>query len=88
MTFHVEGITAAERDAIATELAEKGGSRIAFACIPAGIIVIERIDQGTDERAASSNEAMVRARIGSKAMSIDDRPMAELEEECQNARNQ
>ena len=88
MAFHVEGMTAEERDAISVQLAEAGAFRIAYACVPAGIIVIEPIEGRPAGQAPVDHAALVRARIGTKVMTVDHRSMAELENDCLNVRNQ
>ncbi|MCC6541371.1 MAG: hypothetical protein IT225_04045 [Flavobacteriales bacterium] len=41
ITLHLAGLTSEVRDAMARELAINGEAHIAFACVPAGVIVIE-----------------------------------------------
>ena len=41
LTLQLEGLTSDHRDAMARDLATSGEARIAFACVPAGIIVLE-----------------------------------------------
>lgn len=82
VVYHIEGITAEERDAIAQELAGTGEGRVAFACIPAGILVIEH-EAAHQEQAAST----VRRNIGTKPATLDARGQVDLEAACMNERN-
>lgn len=87
LAFHVEGMTVEERDAIARELNDEGAYRIAFACVPAGILVIERADGPEGGPAPASGNGILRDHIGNGRAQVDLRTMEELENECLNARS-
>ena len=82
VAYHIEGITEQERDAIALDLAANTELHIAFACVPAGILVIE--GSTTDQGRAST---AVQQHVGSKTTTIDTRTQQDLETACENIRN-
>ncbi len=43
LTLEVSGLTCAMRDGLAADLRAEGSYRIAFACVPAGIMILEPI---------------------------------------------
>lgn len=85
--FRIQGITAEERDAIATELAISGQYRISFACVPAGILVIEPVDAAPAALSATHATNAIQARVGNKHVEPDPRSLGELESACANTRN-
>ena len=82
VAYHIEGITEQERDAIALDLSATTELHIAFACVPAGILVIE--GSTTDQGRANTT---IRQHIGSKTSTIDTRSQEDLEAACENIRN-
>jgi hypothetical protein len=89
VALRVEGLTSEERDQLSTDLRQRGDLRISFACVPAGILILEPI---SPDRSADSVRAMAAAalihrlpvqRRSEVALSLD-----EAEELCSAARNQ
>ncbi len=88
ITLHIDGLSTEERDALNQQLVSRGDARIAFACVPAGIIVLESING-----ARSADSLRLRAlpglltsvapqRIQEQAVSL-----TEAEQLCENVRN-
>ena len=88
LAYHIDGFTSGERDAIATDLSRSGEFRIAYACVPAGILVIARADDAIIGHDRSRVEAALDPWIGERAVARDPRDQAELEAACLNVRNQ
>lgn len=86
--LHINGLTSAERDALAHDLAADGSVRVSFACVPAGILVLEpsaRTVSTTERHDAALRTVRQRipaARISEQAMSLTD-----AEALCADARN-
>lgn len=81
----IDGFTADQRDAIARDLKQDGRFRIAFACAPAGILILEPTST-TSAWDASAAEGLVRTRISATTIrnSVLDRRTAEAR--CAEAR--
>ena len=83
----VTGLTSDTRDAIARDLARDNEVRLAYACVPAGILVFEPVHGGDRERtklsAVPALEQLVRRQDLDE--SVIDRTRAE--ELCSQARN-
>lgn len=83
----VTGLTSDTRDAIARDLKRDNEVRLAYACVPAGILVFESVHGGDREqtklRAATALEQLVRRQ------DLDERAMdrTRAEELCSQARN-
>ena len=88
MTLHIDGLTSNERDAIAIELSAGGEFRISYACVPAGILVIERIGTSMQEIDRSHAEAVVRGHIAAREMTTLSASQTDLEAECMTTRDQ
>lgn len=86
--YRVEGLTSDDRDRIARQFAIEGDFRIVFACMPAGIVVIEAVREDKGEAAFLAATTRLRAGVPGRSPVPDDRSMAELEEACSDARNQ
>lgn len=87
ITMHVTDLTSADRDALARDLAISGGSRIAFACVPAGILVLEG-HSGLDR---SQLEQLGRRMLNDRSLTIQraeqQGTIAQAEEACAQARS-
>ncbi len=46
VAFRITDLTNEERDALARALVQRGDARLAFACVPAGILIIEATEAG------------------------------------------
>ncbi len=82
VAYSIAGITEQERDAIAQELASTGEGRVAYACVPAGILVLEL---AADQRDRA--ETTLRRHIGARTSLVDVRSQEDLEAACMNERN-
>lgn len=88
LAFHIEGLTAEERDAFANDLARDGEFRIAYACVPAGILVLEGATTVIQESDRTRAVGALQHFIGSRSATTETRSRDELEEACMNVRNQ
>jgi hypothetical protein len=85
IVLEIDALTPEQRDAVARQLKQDGRYRIAFACAPAGILILEpaSITSAWDAAAA---KGLVRTRISTNAIrsSMLDRRSAEAR--CAEAR--
>ena len=88
ITLHIDGLSTEARDGLNQQLISRGDARIAFACVPAGIIVLQATDASR-----SADSLRLRAlpglltsvaphRIQEQAVSL-----TEAEQMCDNVRN-
>ncbi|MBK8339693.1 MAG: hypothetical protein IPK99_06710 [Flavobacteriales bacterium] len=86
--FRITGLTSATRDALAQDLALDGGFRIAFACVPAGILVVE----STSGPMRQADTDRLLPMLQNRSNQADVIPLAlnaaDWEAECETARNQ
>lgn len=88
ITLRIDGLSTDERDALNQQLTQRGEARIAFACVPAGIIVLQATDAGR-----STDSLRLRALPGLLTSvapgRIHEEPstLVEAEQLCENARN-
>lgn len=88
LALRVDGLTAQERDALAQDLQNGTGVKLAYACVPAGLLVLAPVDpqSGIDPRgaaAASLARTVTSARIHEETLT-----QQQVEARCANARNQ
>lgn len=88
LTLRVDGLTTQERDALAHDLRNGTGLTLAYACVPAGLLVIAPVDplSGIDPRsavAASIGRTVTSARTHEETLTLQ-----QVEARCSNARNQ
>lgn len=88
VTYQVNGLTAAHRDAISQDLAARGDLRIAYACVPAGILVLE--PNGTTMRGSlrPNAEAVLDQQFGRQAYALLPIDRQQAEAQCATVRNQ
>jgi hypothetical protein len=87
LTIHVDGLSSEQRDAIANEFAQTGEFHISYACVPAGILVIEPSMQGSGISNGSQARTVVLSHVSGLTTTVLDRSAAEVEALCMNARN-
>lgn len=87
VTFQVEGLTSATRDELTRDLAQANDVRMVFACVPAGIIVLE----GRNGQSRTQVEDRTRSLLSSRASNLRartvDQSLAQAENACEQARN-
>ena len=88
IAFHIDGFSSTERDAIAVEIAMGGEFRMSYACVPAGILVIEPIAAGASSVLSTHGEALVRKHIGTRTLVREAKTITELEQACTQVRSQ
>ena len=88
VALRVHGLTNEERDQLSTDLSEHGDLRISFACVPAGILILEPIspDRSADSVRAMAAAALIR-RLPAQRRSEVALSLNEAEELCSAARN-
>ena len=89
VALRVDGLTAEERDQLSTDLCRRGDLRISFACVPAGILILEPVspDRSADSVRAMAATALIR-RLPAERRSEIALSLNEAEELCSAARNQ
>ena len=88
VALRVQGLTSEERDQLSADLGRRGDLRISFACVPAGILILEPVD---GERSADSVRAMAATalirRLPPQRRSEVALTLTEAEALCSAARN-
>ena len=88
VTFQVNGLTAAHRDAIIQEVTSRGDLRVAYACVPAGILVLEPNGAAMRGSLRSNAEAVLDQQFGRQAYSQLPIDRQQAEAQCAAVRNQ
>jgi hypothetical protein len=88
VALRVNGLTVEERDQLSTDLSQRGDLRISFACVPAGILILEPVspDRSADSVRAMAAAALIR-RLPAKRRNEVALSINEAEELCSAARN-
>lgn len=88
VALRVSDLTSEERDQLSNDLNANGALRISFACVPAGIIILEPVDPG---RSANSVRALAAAalihRLPAERRSEVSMTTHDAEDLCAAARN-
>ena len=89
IALRVSQLTPDERDALNRDLIARGELRITYACVPAGIIIIEPVgqDRDADSVRAMAAAAIIRRLPADRRMEIP-LTLTEAEALCSAARNQ
>ncbi|MEZ4739010.1 MAG: hypothetical protein R2818_06545 [Flavobacteriales bacterium] len=88
MVLQVRGLTSEMRDGLANELQREGHYRIAFACVPAGIILLESTDATRRVDQQADLMPVVHRRIDPSAIRSTNMLRRDAEAACAEARNQ
>ncbi len=88
VALRVDGLTSEERDQLSTDLSQRGDLRISFACVPAGILILEPVspDRSADSVRAMAAAALIR-RLPAQRRNEVALSLNEAEELCSAARN-
>lgn len=88
VALRVDGLTSEERDQLSADLVQRGDLRISFACVPAGILILEPIspDRSADSVRAMAATALIH-RLPVQRRSEVALSLSEAEELCSEARN-
>ena len=88
VALRVEGLTNEERDQLSSDLSQRGDLRISFACVPAGILILEPVspDRSADSVRAMAGAALIH-RLPAQRRSEMALTLNEAEELCSAARN-
>ena len=83
----VAGLTSEERDAVVHELAQTGEARMAFACVPAGVMVFEPTPNRNRDAVVLSVVNVLEARTHRERILEIPLSLADAEAACAEARN-
>jgi hypothetical protein len=88
VALHINNLTSEERDSLSNELRTHGDLRISFACVPAGILILEPVNSGrsAEQVRALAASALI-ARLPAARRSEVALTQAEAEALCAAARN-
>jgi len=87
VTMRVEGLTSETRDALTRELALTGEATVAFACVPAGILVLEARQGQSRSQLEDRSRSLITARSAHANVRKMDQTLAQAEAACAQARN-
>lgn len=89
VALRVDGLTSEERDLLSNDLRERGDLRISFACVPAGVLILEPVnqDRSADSVRALAATALIRHLPPSRRTEVP-LSLSEAEALCSEARNQ
>ncbi len=88
VALRVDGLTSEERDLLSNDLRQHGDLRISFACVPAGILILEPIsaDRSVDSVRAMAATALIRHLPADRRSEVP-LTLSEAEALCSTARN-
>ncbi len=88
IALRIADLTSAERDALSIALTEHGDARIAFACVPAGLIILESTDatRSADSLRLHAMPGLLRS-VAPSRISEDHLTLQHAEELCANERD-
>lgn len=87
IAYQVGGLTSEIRDELVQELQQQGTMRIAFACVPAGILVFEPVNGGLRADHQQQVESFIAQRVGRSSITVSSLDRNQLEAQCAAARN-
>lgn len=87
LTIYVEGLSSETRDDLARELKRTGDAHIAFACVPAGIVVLEARQGFSRAELESRTNTILSSRVNTARTRRTDLTIAQAEAACEQARN-
>lgn len=87
VTMQVEGLTSATRDALAKDLKRTDEIRLVFACVPAGILVLESRTGHSRGQLEERGRTALTARNASLRTRTIGHDLAAAEMACEQARN-
>lgn len=70
-TYRIEGLTSNQRDELVKQLEADGDYRIAFACVPAGLLVVEPVNLGQALDASRIEELILPRSMRSTIRAVD-----------------
>ncbi|MCB0769215.1 MAG: hypothetical protein KDC00_02285 [Flavobacteriales bacterium] len=88
LVLNVRGLTSAMRDGLASDLQQEGRYRIAFACVPAGILIVEATDPTFRSNLRTDLMPVVHHRIEQSTVRTSTMSRNAAEAACAEARNQ
>lgn len=87
ITLQIKDLSTEERDALVRQLEKGGEARVAFACVPAGILVLEATAQGrtVDSLRLRAMPGLL-ASVSPARITEEHIALNEAEQRCSNAR--
>lgn len=87
ITLKIKDLSSEERDALVRQLEKGGEARVAFACVPAGILVLEATTQGrtVDSLRLRAMPGLL-ASVAPARITEEHIALNEAEQRCSNAR--
>ena len=86
ITLHVDGLTSATRDAL-NSTTTPGEPRLVFACVPAGILVLESTANETPAQLESRIVNALTSRSAAERARVVDQSLEQAEAACASIRN-
>lgn len=87
LTFVVEGLSTDQRDALVRDAGRTDQLRVVFACVPAGILVVESRNGTSRAQAELQTRALLAERSTAVRMRRTEQTLAQAEVACEQARN-
>lgn len=87
VTLQVDGLTSATRDALTKDLQRNNEIRVVFACVPAGILVLESRSSHSKTQIEERGRTALTARNTSLRARTIGHDLAAAELACEQARN-
>lgn len=87
IAYQLSGLSPEMRDQMAQTLQQQGTMRIAFACVPAGILVFEPVNGGLRADLQQQVESLIAQHVGRSSVTISSLDRNQLEAQCAGARN-
>ena len=84
--LRIKGLTAETRDAMVADLGRESGVELAYACVPAGILVFQSNGRA-DQSGALLTMSTVEKRVRPQDITVLPISLLEAEEQCAQARN-
>jgi len=88
IAYQVSGLNPDMRDQLAQALHQQGIMRIAFACVPAGILVFEPLNGGLRADLQQQVEDLMSQYVGRSSIAVSTLDRNQLEAKCAGVRNQ
>ncbi|MCC7501276.1 MAG: hypothetical protein IT229_02020 [Flavobacteriales bacterium] len=87
IAYQVSGLSPDMRDQLAQALQQQGTMRIAFACVPAGILVFEPVNGGLRADLQQQVESLIAQHVGRSSITLSSLDRNQLEAQCAGVRN-
>jgi hypothetical protein len=82
IAYVVSGLTASGRDQITQQVDQQGTVRLAYACVPAGILVFEPVNGGARTDIKRHVEGIMATQLGRSSITESTLDQQQLEAQC------